>query len=105
MRISDWSSDVCSSDLSITYLVIFSLLWSNTVWCMQGIDGSDSDNERPTSPRRQLIKIEEQDLKNNPQEGILPESNLEEHPQEISPLDRKSKRLNSSNKCASRMPP
>src|SRR3546814_4817553 len=98
MRISDWSSDVCSSDLCTRY---------------PRAAGRERGSYRPGArrcepvgmiippgPLKVMVATKPVDLR----KGAVSLAALVEHELGLKHSDRKSTRLNSSNSCASRMP-
>src|SRR3546814_10685437 len=116
MRISDWSSDVCSSDLlpSVIEAALFPRLigWGRTAWLLyrgDTIDAATAERwglvEKVVPPAELDAAVEELVgvlLRNGPT-GMRLQKRLMQDWERL-PLDRKSTRLNSSHSCASRMP-
>src|SRR3546814_2745440 len=113
MRISDWSSDVCSSDLGATIVGLF-LVSSIVSAILVGPDEDEATSIGPPAtivteegetiemPRpRSRLRIEEEDP------TAAPLVNMLGLPLILSDLvflgDRKSTRMNSSNYCAFRL--
>src|SRR3546814_1362711 len=114
MRISDWSSDVCSSDLFITRdavgvglparkLFVDDLDLGKTLgadrrhfdWlAVDLVAGADADH----------VEIIEHVELGHAQAGDAVVEDRAPRGNRIEPADRKSTRLNSSHSCASRMP-
>src|SRR3546814_6507624 len=101
MRISDWSSDVCSSDLASGYLL--KPVVTAAVQVVSGsIDGyvASADGETLSAAVGTQVYAE--------QDGIVVRGTITDSDGHfiLSPLeqDRKSTRLNSSHSCAARMP-
>src|SRR3546814_10384809 len=101
MRISDWSSDVCSSDLSQRRLIRLSRavigIQSNErrrrVIVHRGTEGGDAEPATLACEVREKEAFLLGELYRDDVKGDL-----------LISVDRKSTRLNSSNTCAYRMP-
>src|SRR3546814_3394918 len=102
MRSSDWSSDVCSSDLAWGGGVVF----GDLALAVHRID-AQPDVERP-APRAKLIeeRTKARDLSRRVEDQMVGQRrDLGQVGFLVAgAIDRKSTRLNSSHKCASRMP-
>src|SRR3546814_6755855 len=108
MRISDWSSDVCSSDLSA---MVNGRGWSNQVSIVSLTSSNSQFPERPEQDR--LLRMDAVF-------GFVPHARLRPVDHRIDhlvapvrgqameenrvALDRKSTRMNTSHSCASRNP-
>src|SRR3546814_8971035 len=120
MRISDWSSDVCSSDLLIQLIPSEERLLTiedtrellvphrNAVHLLYSKDGQGqakvgAKHLLEASLRMRPDRILLQELRDGTAIFYLRNVNSG-HPGSITTVDRKSTRLNSSHSCASRMP-
>src|SRR3546814_9934513 len=108
MRISDWSSDVCSSDLQLITCHSQRLVERLTQLLHDGADtvlpaGRHAKRMQPErhGGARQIVQM----IMQITQEGIEVLLDPLRRPAQILVLiDRKSTRLNSSHKCATRIP-
>src|SRR3546814_5539085 len=121
MRISDWSSDVCSSDLLLVSVVIpFHTQRETNGYLRRALESI----ERQTIDGVQVIAVRDEErqgaaatrhaglmLVDTPWVAFL-DSDVEMEPGHLEKCletaevtDRESTRLNSSHKCAQRMPP
>src|SRR3546814_6952459 len=102
MRISDWSSDVCSSDL----IGGGTVLWGDAE--PKGIKGGKEEKgkHRPdyNAPDQHDGQFSPECRKRQWGEGQHCGQSRQKHRAGAMNRDRKSKRLNSSHECASRMP-
>src|SRR3546814_7705070 len=123
MRISDWSSDVCSSDLSVwrriaivaaspaaNLLVCVLLLWAMFVVGRPGyatvvghVDGIAAESGLRRGDTVLAVGDRVFQTWDGMQMALLPHA-LDREDVELRVRERKSTRLNSSHKCASRMP-
>src|SRR3546814_7842428 len=110
MRISDWSSDVCSSDLVVTASKRAENL-SDVPMSITAISG-DSLREKGITDIQGLVKVTPGLSYTDSGQGTpvfslrgvgFFETSIGARPT-VSVYDRKSTRLNSSHSCASRMP-
>src|SRR3546814_6992869 len=119
MRISDWSSDVCSSDLSGHTCAVLEQLLEEAAGATEVLDAVIAQSE---SQAGSLWRLRENISEGQKRSGVsikhdisVPISNIDSflaragsaltksYPG-IRLVDRKSTRLNSSHSCASRMP-
>src|SRR3546814_1098157 len=112
MRISDWSSDVCSSDLTARNKVLPS--------CLSLVEAAEDRDRRDAVERRaaEIVRQPEIDLRELPIAGAAAKlvidlighaqargaHRMAEAFEPAVGLDRKSTRLNFSHYCAARMP-
>src|SRR3546814_6413927 len=103
MRISDWSSDVCSSDLETLPLdrqdvedLIMHFDEAALAWCKLPPAMAMTNVVRTRSDLTSMLKIRRASIEDTPTVlNLVPR---------LIDLDRKSTRLNSSQQCESRMP-
>src|SRR3546814_3592871 len=113
MRISDWSSDVCSSDLSHEFIVLAET-GESAVFCDRDfldydVLGSDIDYSDRSSVEKVVdyftslyARTDEKHDQAAFEKGVPAERRYTGRGIEVG--DRKSTRLNSNHSCASRMP-
>src|SRR3546814_1614444 len=107
MRISDWSSDVCSSDLQVmmTALPPHSAFrasgWRALFHLLLTIAAMVAVAARPAMAQSILRDAETEALFQDMMDPLLVAAGL--RPGQVQ-VDRKSTRLNSSHSCANRMP-
>src|SRR3546814_8077097 len=103
MRISDWSSDVCSSDLAALLLgeLVHVEIPAEQLTHVHRHRAVEEYRKVENAPRSlEPIEVKEQRLRTVDGEGGYDDRAAPRCP----PRDRKSTRLNSSHSCASRLP-
>src|SRR3546814_1202506 len=114
MRISDWSSDVCSSDLPVQLVLLILLVFSFLSWVIiirkytqtkAALEDAEAFEERFWSggDLAQLFREVSNGSGNNGGIENIFEPGFREFASQRQ-RDRKSTRLNSSHSCASRIP-